>query len=472
MNTFSKFLDSVASSFSLFSNNLSGVGGEEDNAKSIRVNTRTTPLRTFEIIHLYKNGLVQKLIDTIPELALEAEIKINQKNNSSFDSTNIKDILEKIDILQLFCSATLSARLFREAYILIDVEDNLEISEPIDPQKIKNFNGCYLLEKDQLTSIFEKRKITSYRFNLTTSDVTNNTNTSVNVHPSRLLVFTGKELTPLMKEANRNENFSFLDTFIDSFSSLNNSVNVSANIIARFITFIFKMKGLKEILVSPESEELIRKRLKTHKVGLGSVGGLILDSETEEVEWVTANLSGIPETITKQEKLFTATSELPHDILWNEGSHSTASDLEAINTQRIVKRFLERNWKKPLQKLVDIIGYSYKQEGLFIDFILPEPILTLQERVNINKVVAETDAIYINSGVITPQEIKKIRYSNLENGLNTQLTDSRHKFTDAVTPIVAYTITTSDLENLVKRLGSDSPLLESFVLADEYTPDN
>jgi phage-related protein (TIGR01555 family) len=467
MSTLTRFFDSVASSFSLFSNNLSGVGGNQDSAKTININTRKYNLRTGELVALYKNALVQKLVDTIPELALEADIKIIQKNNDSFDSNPIKNILESLDILQIFCNATISARLFKEAYLLLDIDDGLDLTEPVDLSKVKAFNSIYLLEKDEVTIRYEKRKLIDFRINISDTLVQQ----FQYIHPSRVIVISGKPISPKMKEANRNEDFSFLEGFIDSFSSLSNSVNVSANIIARFITFVFKMKGLKEILIDPESEEVIRKRLQTHKVGLGSVGGLILDSETEEVEWITSNLSGIPETITKQERLFTASTELPHDILWNEGSHSTASDLEAINTQRIVKRFINRNWKKPANYIVSLIGASQGVDNLLVDFVLPEPILTLQERTNIKKTIAETDKIYLDAGVITPTQLLALRFGEL---VDTNLfSDSRTfkdtKIIDAITPVEAYTVTATDLENSIKRLREESPLLEAFVMADEYT---
>lgn len=482
MASLNKFVDSLSNVFSLFSNSRSGIGTLQDSAKTISVNTRTKRLLTSEILALYRNGITQKLVDTIPETALNAEISIKSKSNTNFDSTKILEKLESFEIKDIFCQATISARLFKEAYLVLDIDDGLELSEPADTSKAKGLNAIFLFEYGDITPHFTNRRIDYYTLR------TNNAQDleGVNVHPSRVVRFAGKELTPLLQELNGNLGFSHIESFVESLSGLSNSVNVSANIISRFITFVFEMKGLKEMLIDTSSEDALRQRMQIHSQSVGSTGGFVIDGDTEKLSFLNANLQGIPETISKQERLFTAASELPHDILWNEGSNSTSSDVEVLNLHRLVNRFLNRQWLKPLNYIVSFLGKEFTKDELVCRLVLPEPVLSLKERLEAQKKLAEIDEIYMKYAVVTPEEIYQRRFGD-SGILNTLFNDSTCKpvyvptpineektrvITDAAVVTSIPQVTIADLENMVSRLKEESPLLEAFVLADEFNPDN
>jgi hypothetical protein len=481
MASLNKFVDSLSNVFSLFSNSRSGIGTLQDSAKTVNVNIRSRRLLTSEILALYRNGLTQKLVDTIPETALNAEISINSKSNSDFDSTRILEKIAALEIKDIFCQATISARLFKEAYLVLDIEDGLELSEPTDIAKCKGLNSIFLFEYGDITPHFTNRKVDYYTLR------TNNIQDleGVNVHPSRVVRFTGKELTPLLQELNGNTGFSYIESFVEPLSGLSNSINVSANIISRFITFVFEMKGLKEMLIDTSSEDALRQRMQIHGQSVGSTGGFVIDGDTEKLSFLNANLQGIPETISKQERLFTATSELPHDILWNEGSNSTSSDVEVINLHRLVNRFLNRQWLKPLNYIVSFLGKEFTKDALVCRLVLPEPVLSLKERLEAQKKLAEIDEIYMKYAVVNPEEIYQRRFGD-SGILNTLFNDSACKpvyispvnskgepriITDTAVISSIPQVTIADLENMVARLKEESPLLEGFVLADEFNPE-
>jgi hypothetical protein len=451
-----RFLDSVGNTinrtFSSVFNSISGVGSESDIFRNIAINTNKRSLSSREAFSLYStSGLMQRIIEKIPELAMEFDLKVeytgdglnnstnNQPKRSSFDVTGLVEILNnlpldektldnrlKVDYKDLFYRASISARLFKESYVYLELDDGEEIDQPVNWERCNGLVSLSFFEFGELEPKFDKKNLTFYQMkieNSTLKTTAGNSYTTIKIHPSRILLFEGKKSTRKMRELNNNYALSTFNAVADSFTIFAGSINIIGNILSKMITLVFKFNKLREFLKIPGNDAVISNRVKLHAKGAGSIGGFMVDAETEDITWLTANVTGASEIVSKIERFMTANTDLPHDLLWNEGSAVTASDLEHTNTQRTIKSFIRNYWQDNLEYLIRAIACEFlplEKNKFKITLQLPETIITLKEQMEALQTQATVDKTYIELGVYTPQAVgRRLKEEN-------KITDSKN----------------------------------------------
>lgn len=398
-----RVIDSLAGLTSLFNNESSDI---TNNVRSI-VNgfAAGNRVRETDKVQLYiRSTLIQKAIDKIPEFAQEFSLSVTSEQE--LDMKPLIDAIRGFKVRYLFCQASKSARIFKESYLLLFVNDGKELNEElILDDSVEGLSGVQLLEYGDLTPRYlnaSKRVVGSY--DLVTAD-----KSRLNIHPSRLLIFEGKVTTPKLKELNNGLSVSAIEGMIESYRLLVTGHWSIHHALSKLITFVFKLNGLKDLLLLPGSQESLINRVRDASRALGShTSGFILDGESEDVDFLTPNLAGAAELVHKQRQLFTANCDLPHDILWNEGSHDTASELEHINTNKIVKAFIRDYWQENINKIIRIIATEFYPVDTELDISLeiPEALITLAEKTDSLYKQAQIDKIYSEIGTKTTEELK------------------------------------------------------------------
>jgi hypothetical protein len=411
----SSFYDSLYQSFSSIINPSSGIGSLDDPSKNLNINLYTTGISEREAISLYlRSGLVQKIIELIPTLSTECHTKVDVLNDKKIKVTDleIQNHVDNYRVKEIFQRASISARLFKESYILLDVNDGKDLTQPFILDGTTTLNSHYFLEFGAIEPYWNTQhtEILYYKIGYN-NDETTKKYSFKQIHPSRILVFAGKTLSPKMRMLNDGYHSSIIEGIVEAYLNLAQSLNMSTSLISRVATFVFKMGGLREVLLNKD-EEAIVKRLRQHKVGTGSTGGICIDRENEEVESLGINLSGIPELITKLEDIFTANTDISHDMLWNEGSNSTSSDLENINTQRKIRAFIGEYWANNFNIIVKLIcNELLDTTDINFSLVLPEPEVSLADTISAREGQARVDQTYINSGVLDAKSVRESRFN-------------------------------------------------------------
>jgi hypothetical protein len=409
------FYDSLYQSFSSIFNPSSGIGSLDDTSKNININHYTTGISEREVISLYlRSGLIQKIIELIPTLATETHTKVDVLNDKKIKITDleIQNHIDNYDVKKLFQRCSISARLFKESYLLLDINDDKNISEPFIMDGTTTINNIYFLEFGAIEPRWNRQhtQIINYKIGVDTDNITSKYSNTL-IHPSRVLIFAGKHLTPKMQILNDGYHTSMIEGVIEGYINLAQSLNISTSLISRVATFVFKMAGLREIIRNKE-DDIITKRLRQHKIGIGSTGGICIDRDNEEVEWLGMNLGGIPELITKFEDNFTANTDISHDLLWNEGSNSTSSDLENINTQRKIRSFVDEHWANNFNILAKLIcNELLDTTDINFSLILPTPEVSLADTISAREGQARVDQIYITTGILDAKSIRESRFN-------------------------------------------------------------
>ena len=231
----------------------------------------------------------------------------------------------------------------------------------VSPYEGRQLIGIYQVERNQLrfkVDAYQQRTDYYLRVN-SNNPLTPNGIAEVPINADRVLTFVGKYYPAIIRASNQGYHGSHIGGVLTQYGIMSHSLNIAASLLSRITTFIFKMTGLKTY-VEEGKEDIIYKRLQLHKKGIGSIGGLVLDANSEDASWLNTSVQGVPEIINLQMKMFTSETELTHDILWNEGSHNTTSELESENFVETVNDFIETHWQENFNLLCRALGYMSK----------------------------------------------------------------------------------------------------------------
>lgn len=492
---FSKFVDNLKSALSIFGNNSLSLGAREEN----RFGRRQIEFSEADSSRIFtKSNVIQRMLETIPSLAMECEIKINSDSEDKIDKEKLQKRFRDWQIKKLFYSATISARIFKESYLFLDINDQSSVSTPINWEKCKGliditfieFGGIEINWNDNETEII------SYT-------IRRNNGNEIVIHPERILVFAGKNISPKLQQYNSGSHLSQIESSIESYNFYVQSLNEGNNLLQRMVTFVFEMGDLKNYLtVDPiDGIRKVQERLREHKSSIGGLGGLCIDKETEAVNWVTYSLAGVPEVINKAKEFFIANTELTHDMLMNEGSHDTTSLLEDKNVQRKIRSFIRENWIENLNTILQVITCEFYTPTYDILFTLelPEQSPTLLETVTAKYTQAQMDNIYYSMGILNQETLQESRFASsnpweislinpgvfpepmspdTQNKNNSSQSKEQSKsksskttdtkFVDSINAQVTdYQITSENLEQILERLQDRNQLVFAFVEADE-----
>ena len=239
----------------------------------------------------------------------------------------------------------------------------------------------------------------------------------------------------------RNEGWgdSVLQGPYDQLRNLGAAYNATSNIMEDFIQTILKVENLSDLLASGQ-DELIKKRLDIIDMSRSVANTVILDSN-ESYEKKSSSVGGLDGLIDKFALALSATTGIPITFLMGQtpaGLQSTGqADIRMFYD--MVKAEQEDTLKPILERLIRLVMLS--RNGPLNGRELSEwsiefnPLWQLsdKEQADYRKVVAETDALYINTGVLDPSEVAISRFGGESYSFETSI-DTRARETPDLEP--------------------------------------
>ena len=240
------------------------------------------------------------------------------------------------------------------------------------------------------------------------------------VHESRLLIFPGIRTT--RREAIRRNGWgqSVIERVFESARDYRTGMQGASALIQDFAQAVMKVKGLAEIFQSNDIAAL-RNRFAAMDMARSMLRMQVIDAE-EEFKREPTPVSGLPELLDRLSTQLSAASEIPVTRLFGQapaGLNATgASDIRAyydsIESKRAtkVRRALER-----LTCLVMKSKQGPTQDVEPATWSIAFPPLwqpTAKETAETRKIVADTDKIYIDAGVVGPEEVAVSRFGGDE----------------------------------------------------------
>lgn len=392
-------------------NILKGLGGKSDATKDTYFGTAEV-LDEEELTRMYMSeGLGKKIISRPADDMTRNGISIEG------DAKNkIKNELIRLKAETVINTAIKWARLYGGAIVVVGANDGRKLDTPLAVKGIKGIDWLKVYPASKITctnadiiqdpdspffedfEVFQIQKIGGE---------------PLHVHSTRILAFKGD---PVPDQA-KNVSFKYLywgSSILQSiWNQLKNYGAVEQSIVNLLMEIVigkYKLSNLAELL-SENNTEAIYNRLEIINASKSIINGVLLGAD-EEYTRDSVNLTGIPDVMDRFMLSLSAVCEIPVTLLFGRspaGQNATGeSDLRNYYDMISSK---QTTWlKPPLQSLVNMINGYMK--------VTTDPIITFnsiwtptqEQLIEIKKKQAETDQIYINTGVLTAEEITKNRF--------------------------------------------------------------
>ena len=363
-------------------------------------------------------GVGAKIVSTKPGDATREWISING------DEKNVlANALNKLDAKSKFNEALTWARLFGGSCILLGVQDGKELEEPFVNSKGSEVMWLKVYERPRIKAVLNSVITNSkspfyeeYEF----WDLTRTDGIATRVHRSRLLMFKGIPIPRYSPNITSEIKFWGMSVIQQVYSNLTNfggAYEGISNLLLEHSIGVFKVEGLANLLASNKTDA-IYNRLQAINDSKSMINGILI-GENEDFRRDTAGLGGIPETLDLYMTIIAGVSDYPVTKLFGKspaGMNATGEG-DIRNYYDSVKAYQENKIQNPISILVNVLNMNFSavaKENLSISF---NPIWnpSQKEITEMRKTQSDTDKIYIDTGVLTSEEIRKSRF---ENGYN------------------------------------------------------
>jgi len=363
-------------------------------ADDIRVE-RFELLTEDEILILHQNSrLIQKIVNRYPNEARNIGYQLIDETGNVIEENNPV-------VLEGFETASIQARLYGKAYLIIDNGDDENKRLSLNDEVLDYRIAFDLKLKGEFYTDHRKAKI----------------------HKSKVLIFVGtRTYTKGAKEDDSNYTNSVLQGVYRSFLKYENSINCIEHIVENLSYLKIGIKGLSNAVKTTEGQSRVFTRLQTVNSHRRIDRLLAHDTANETIEFINQTITGLSEAVGQIKELLVAEADYPYEILFGE---STGKNALGSGTQnQLVQRFLwaqrtktwaVNNWLGNYKKLF----FQLFKEGFKV--VLPFNLdLTPTEQAELELAAAIRTEKLISSSVITPDEART-GYRNSSFSLNIEL---------------------------------------------------
>jgi len=368
------------------------------------------------------DGFAKKIIDLIAEEMTREWIDLNGDQD-----TYLIKYLEKLKAQQCFCDLVRWSRLFGGAIIIIGANDGKNLDEELNLNNIKTIEFLRVIDRSEIL-VYPKdyyldplnEKYGQVEFYTITPNLYGIVNEkSYVVHSSRVLRLEGDIVPNFMKKINKGWGFSILQTIYSRLIGLLQSYEYSSEIIHEFIINVFSIKNLASTLQTASGEERIKKRMEIVNYSKSVINSVVIEAGTEDYKKETTNIAGLTDLINTLEMSLAAVTGIPYMILMGRSPSglNATGDNEIRGWYDRISMMQEQQIKPLLKKLLEIIvlaedcEFTGDLDDVTIEF---NPLWQYEQKdlVTMRNQQAQTDAVYLERGVLQEQEVRDSRFGD------------------------------------------------------------
>lgn len=340
----------------------------------------------------------------------------------------LEEEFKRLRVREVFEKAAEQDGFFGRAHIYIDTDDG------DDPDELQQSLGDgwdqrsrTKVKKNSLRSLKNVEAVwcypTSYNSNNPLADSWYRPDTwfvqAQIIHRTRLLTFIGREVPDLLKPTYSFGGLSLSQMakpYVDNWLQTRQGVN---EIITSFTNWVLKTDLMTQL--QSDGAELF-KRMELFNAVKNNQGLMVTDKEGEEFEAVSAPLAGLDVLQAQAQEHMASVSHIPLvKLLGTQPAGLNASSEGEIRVfYDFVHSFQEKFFRDNLRTIMGFAMLNlWGEVDTDIDFVF-EPLWALdgKELAEVRKTDAETDATYIDSGVLDPAEVRQRIASDPDSGYN------------------------------------------------------
>ena len=361
----------------------------------------------------------------------------------------LDDEFERLSVWQEFFWAWTLARVNGGALVLMVVDDGMELSEPLNLDRIRKVNNLLTMERwdivvnsgDLINDINDPMFGTPEFYEWNTANVVPEGGEVIRIHNSRVIRFDGEHLPRRLYVRNNYWHDSIYSRLNKPISKYSTSMENVGNIMQDFNQAVYKLEGLTEAVAQDETE-LVVSKLEFVNLMRSTQRALVLDKEDEYTNQQSA-VGGIKDLVDKVQERLTAASDIPHTRLMGESPGAALGETgrsELIDYYDTVAARQEIKLRKPIQTITEVLFAQIETEVSEPDdwSFTFDPLFQQDQEaiIRTRNIQANTDQTYMNAGVYDSFEVAKSRFGTGEYSFETQLDPDRQEEKEEVNEVM------------------------------------
>jgi uncharacterized protein len=408
-------------------NYLSNLGDPTKDSGSSGRPTLDTRLHPHELEMLYLGSdLAGIIVDEIVDEAFREGYAVAVEGDDE-TTDPAAGWTQELCIPETVAQAAKWGRLYGGGFVFMVLDDGLEPSAPVDLDQVQDIVSLVDLDRWEVTPERWQRNILLpgfgepdlYRLSpQTEGGSVEGVGAKGLVHASRLLRFGGVKLPRALRGRNAGYDDSVLQRPWDAMRRFVESEQAMARIVQSFEVTTIGMAGLAKVMQDDEGAELVMARMQLLAKSLSIINAYLLDTDAgETLQRSSSSVAGLPELRDRFAESVSKAARMPQTILFGTAPAGLNTDGESgIQAWHKRVRSYQTHLLEPqLERLYRILFRAKRgptngvePEGWRINWhALDEP--GEKEQADTRLVVAQTDAIYLDRGVRTPDQVSRSR---------------------------------------------------------------
>lgn len=343
------------------------------------------------------------------------------------------------------------ANVYRGSAIVLNVDDGRRADQPIDTKNIRTIREIEVLDSYQIypdpVMVANPLKAETYHLQVTPEwhpgirsmfegrlSRSSGGYYTYPIHRSRVIRVPGVPVPPQIMRYNNGWDRSLLEVVWDQWSAWESVTKGIENLVKDYSLFVYQLNGFADMM-DEGNEEAIRTRVRSLQLMASVMGGVCLDKEDEQVQFVQRSFAGLNDLAASYRDMLIGALGIPHTILFGEspsGLGATGESEEKTWAKKVES--YQNGWvKAALTRIYQLIFLAKDGptegkplDGWSIDF---HPLLeqTEAEKIANRSSQAQTDNVYLQAGVLVPEEIRQSRFGGPEYSFETVLDDEAFK---------------------------------------------
>jgi len=421
-------------------NAITGLGTKKDKSEYFALRS-PKQLSEAELEALYYDPLCRRVIDIYAEAAVTEQptIKLGEETED-YDGIlkSFENYLEEIDFYAYIEEALKLQRIYGGAALFLVLDDGLEPSEPVVPERVRGIADLVPLSRREIVphdyNYLNYRKPELYRISTSKAVTTENDLNYLLVHNSRVLRLDGLYLPWRQRLLNEGWGQSYLQPFYEVWKRYRGATDGMATMLNEMDLFVHKIPGLAS-KVTAGNEKALKTRLEANALARSLYGGMALDTE-EEVSFASRSLGGAQEIFDRLTDDLVAAADMPKTLLFGTspaGGLSESGKYEDKSWAAAVERFQTHSLRQPLNQFFQLVlampegptqGQVPEEWSVYFPPYYSE---SDSDKAELRSKVANTDKLYVEMGVLTAIEVRKARFSGTEYSIETALQEEEEE---------------------------------------------
>lgn len=361
-----------------------------------------------------ENPIIARIVDAVPDEGTRQGWTIT--GLPADQATRVRGLLDDLGCDSILAEAWAWGRLYGGALVFVGADDGQPVDVPLDVRRVRAQKFLRVVEKPYAHPLkYNSDPLSPHYSDVEVWRIQDPETGRVSmVHRSRVLRFDGVRTSRRRRRRNNGWAHSEIRRVFDVLAQYEGGWASILTLLNDSSQGVFAIKNLFS-LISQDKESVIRKRLQMMDEGRSVARSIMIDADSEKYEKVeTGTLAGLPGVVDGLTLKLAQAARIPVTILMGQapaGLNATGdSDLrwfyDRIRTEQI--NVLRPRIEFLVRVAMLVLGIA-EPPSWRVEFASLWQ-LTESEKADLRGKQATIDGLYIDKGVLTPEEVRASRF--------------------------------------------------------------